>query len=815
MHSDLRYASRRLTRAPGFTAVAVLMLAVGIGGTSAVFSLVRAVFLTPLPFPDPDRLVAVAERRGGSRDANIPVSGHEYAAWKEQSGVFDQLAMHRGELLNLTGVGEPESVRVLRTSAEYFDLLKLRPALGRTFVHGEDQAGGARVAILSDGFWRRRFGEDASVLNRTITLNDQTFTIVGVLPPLPESLSSDVWLPIDLVGHLRAVGRHNLYVVGRLKPGVSVEQAGAQLQGISQQLARAMPNENTDHNAHLVALRESMVGKFRVALLVLLAAVGCVLMIACANLANLLLTRSAARRREIAVCVAIGASRARIVRGLLVESAVLGLLGGVAGLIFAAWAVDLMPAFVAVDIPLMDTARIDPQAIVFAAALSLLCGVAVALVPALSASRPDVNRYLRATPQAAGDRSGRRVRAVLVASQVAWTLMLLVGAGLMLNTLIRLLHVDTGFQTSQVAVVAVDLPGGRYADAQKRRAFYDEVMERMRAIPAVVSVGGVSHLPLGGRDNWMPFSVVGRPAAGPGREPYAAVRVATPDYFKTLGIPLRAGRLFQDSDRRVAVPIIRWFPQQPPPPGADRPQAAPVVVVSEAAARQFWPNEDPIGKRIRVLFSPEMTVVGIVGDVKHNALNQPAYPHIYIPHSQEPWGSVAFVARVAGDPADIAAILRGQVKAIDADLSVAVRPMDEMRSAAMTYQRFYFFLIGLFGAVALVLATIGIAAVVSFAAAQRRTEIGVRLALGAQPREILTMMVVQALPPIAAGVVAGTGGALAIAGSLESLLYGVKPADPLTFAVVAAVLAAVAIAACWLPARRAARLDPVIALRAH
>lgn len=815
MLSDFRYALRRLAAAPGFTAVAVLMLALGIGSTSAVFSLVRAVFLTPLPFPTPDRLVTVTERRTGSRDANIPVSGHEYAAWKQQSDVFEQLATYRGGLLNLTGAGEPESVRVLRTSADYFDVLKLQPVLGRTFRRGEDQDGGARVAILDDGFWRRRFGADTSVLNRKITLNDQTFTVIGVVPPLPESLTVDVWLPIDLVGDVRAVGRHNLYVVGRLKAGVSVEQAASQVQGISQQLARAMPNDNTDHNAHLAGLRESMVGEFRIALLVLLGAVGCLLMIACANLANLLLTRSAARRREIAVCVAIGASRARVIRGLLVESIVVGLLGGAVGVILAAWVVDLMPAFVAVNIPLMDTARIDPQAIALAAALSVVCGVAVALIPALSTSRPDVNRYLVATQQPAGDRSGRKLRSVLVASQVAWTLVLLVGAGLMLNTLVRLLYVETGFDPSHVAVVGVDLPGGRYADAEKRRTFYDNVLERMRAVPGVISVGGVSHLPLGGRDNWMPFTIMGRAPSGPGQEPYAAVRVATPGYFRTLGIPLRSGRLFGDADRRLAIPVIKWFPQQPTPPGADRPQAAPVVVISEAAARQFWPDEDPIGKRIRMLFSPEMTIVGVVGDVKHNALNQPAYPHIYIPYNQEPWGSVSFVARTTGDPADFSGVLRDQIRAADANLSVTVRPMHEMRSASITHQRFYFFLTGIFGAAALALAVIGIAAVVSFAASQRRTEIGVRLALGAQPRAILRMMIVQALPPIALGVLAGLAGALALSGFLETLLYGVKPADPLTFALVAGLLVAVAVAACWLPARRAAQLDPVVALRAE
>ena len=815
MLTDLRYSLRVLAAAPGFTAVAVFILAVGIGGTSAVFGLFRAVFLSPLPFPEADRLVTVVERRGGSRNANIPVSGHEYAAWREQNRVFSGVALHRPEILHVTGAGEPESVEAIRTSVEFFPVLGMRPALGRFFSPGEDRAGGARLAVLSDAFWRRRFGADAAVLGQPLILNDQAFTVVGVLPPLPESLSADVWLPLDVPAQIRAVGRHNLSVFARLAPGISSEEAQADLQAISEQLARQMPDANTDHHAQVLGLREQMVGEYRFALVLLLSAAGFVLLIACANLANLLLTRSAGRQSEMAIRTAIGAGRTRLVRQLLVESLLIGLIGGAGGLLVAIWIVDLLPALVVSDIPLLETSRVDWTVIAVCGALSLLTGMAIGIAPALRASRPDIQRFLTTGRGTSEDRGGRRLRSVLVAAELAWTLVLLVGAGLMLNSFVRLLHVRPGFDSENVVVVPIDLFGARYGDAARRRAFYDDLIARLRSLPGVEAAGAVSHLPLGGADNWMPFALPGRPSPAPGQELYAAFRVATPDYFRTLRIPLRAGRFFTEADSRLAVPVIRWFPQQPLPPDADRPQPQPAALISEAAARQFWPDEDPVGKRIRVLFSPEMTIVGVVGDIKHNALNLPAYPHVYLPHNQEPWNSASFVVRTTIPPQQAIGAIREQVRAIDAGLPVTARLLDDVRVGTIAQQRFYALLVGLFGIVALALAVIGIYGVVSFATAERRTEIGVRLALGAQRGEILGLIIAQALPSIAAGVGLGVVGAFALSGLVETLLYGVEPVDPLTFGAAAALLAAVALAACWVPARRAARLDPVLALRSQ
>ena len=815
MLNDLRYAIRLLSRAPGFTAVAAFTLALGIGGSVAVFSLFRGVFLSPLPFPEDQRLVSISERRGGSRNAELPVSGHEVMAWQQQNRVFDRMALFRPEALNLTGAGEPEMITVLYTSVDFFQTLGLPPALGRVFAPGEDGAGGPRLAILSDGFWRRRFAANPAIVGQTITLNDRVWSVIGVMPPLPKSLSVDAWVPLDVPDQVRAVGRHSLNAIARLKPGILVSEAQTDLQIISDRLARELPAQNTGHGAHVMLLRDSLVGEYRTGLLLLLSAVGFVLLIACANLANLLMTRGAGRQRELAVRAAIGAGQLRLIRQLLVESLILGILGGAGGLIIAAWVVDGLPGIVAAGIPLLDMARVDVQVAALAAALALVTGMLTGLVPAMRASRVEIGKCLAAGRGVSDDRRGRRLRALLVASQVAWTLMLLVGAGLMLNSFVRLLGVNPGFRTDNVLVVPIDLTGVKYQRAEQRRAFYDALLERLDAVGSVTAQGATSHLPLGGSDNWMPFTIAGRPPAAPGQDPNAAFRVVTPDYFRALDIPLRRGRFFTPADARLSVPVIRWFPQQPQPPGIDRPQAAPVALISETAARTFWPDDDPIGKRIRVLFSPEMTIVGVVGDVKHNALNQPASPHVYLPLSQEPWSSVSFVVRTSMPPRDLAAAVREQVRALDPNLPVTVRPMDDVRWATVTNQRFYLVLIGVFGVVALGLAVVGIFGVVSFGAAQRTAEIGVRLALGAQRREILTLIVFQATPPIALGVGAGLAGSLALSRFIETLLYEVKPADPLTFAIVAAVLAIVALAACWIPARRAARLDPVVALRSQ
>jgi len=808
MLHDLRHAVRGLLKAPGFAAVSMLTLALGIGANTAVLSLARAVFVNPLPFNDPNRLVAIAERRPTTRQTNIPISAHEFAAWRDQNSVFEQMALYRPNALNLTGGGEPEKIQVSEVSATYLPTLGLSPALGRGFVEGE-----SRVAILSDRLWRRRFGADPRIMERTITLDDDAYAVVGVLRPLPSSLSADVLLPLDMPAEIRAVGRHNLYAVARLRSDRTLEAARSDLSAIADRLALQMPRDNTGHLVAITSLREDMVGEFRRTSWLMVAAVGFVLLIGCANVANLLLARGANRQREIAIRSALGAGRARVVQQLIVESLVLAALSGAAGLLMSAWIIDLIPKLPAISIPLLETARLGWSGLWLAAAISLITGLAAGIVPALRSSYVHPG-WLRESHQVSEDR-GRTLRNGLVAAEVGLTLVLLVGAGLMITSFARLVEVDPGFRTTNVLVVPVDLPASRYPEAHQRRAFFDRLILSIEGLPGVQSAGAVSHLPLGGAENWMPFRLVGRPEPEAGQEPYAPFRIATPHYFAALSIPLRRGRLFNDGDARQSVPLIRWFPQQSFPSGYDNPQAAPIAVVSESAARQFWPGSDPIGQRIRVMFSPEVTIVGVVGDVHHNGLDLPSYPHIYLAHNQEPWSSVSVVIRTAAAPAELTRAVRERIRAADPALPITVKTMSDVMSASVGRPRLYTAIATVFGSVALLLAVVGIVGVVSYVAAQRTREIGVRMALGAQRREILTLVVGQGMRPIAVGIGLGVLTAVGVTRFMEKLLFHVTPLDPLTFVVVTGLLLVVAVLACWIPARRATRVDPLTSLRAE
>ena len=807
MLHDLRHAVRGLLKAPGFAAVLILTLALGIGANTAVLTLAEAVFFNPLPFKDPDRLVAIHERRPSSRDANIPISGHEFAAWRDQNHVFEEMALYRPAALNLTGGGEPEAVPAIEISTNYLSMLGLSPAIGRWFVDDE-----RRVAILSDALWRRRFGGDPGVVGRAITLNDDPYVVVGILRPLPESLTPDVVLPMDLAEQIRAVGRHNLTSIARLRSGTTLAAAQSDLTAIADRLAHEMPRDNTGHGVAVTPLREEMVGEFRRASWVMVAAVGFVLLIGCANVANLLLARGANRQREIAIRTALGAGRARVVQQLMVESLVLAVLSGGTGLLISAWIIDLAPTLSAVNIPLLETASLGWSGLLVATAISLGTGLVVGIVPALRSSSVGAG-WLRESHQVSEDRSGRRLRSTLVAAEVGLTLVLLVGAGLMITSFTRLIAVDPGFRIKDVLVVPIDLPASRYGEAYERRGFYDRMIADVEGLPGVRTAGAVSHLPLGGADNWMPFRLVGKPEPGPGQEPYAPFRVATPHYFSALDIPLRRGRLFNDGDARQSVPLIRWFPQQPYPPGYDTPQATPVAIVSERAAKQFWPEGDPIGQRIRVMFSPEATVVGVVGDVHHNGLDLPSYPHIYLSHNQEPWSSASLVVRTVLPPSQVAPAVRDRLHAADPELPITVKAMTDVMSSSVGRPRLYAAITAVFASVALMLAMVGIFAVVSYVAAQRTREIGVRMALGAQRREILALVIGQGMRPISIGIIAGVVTAIGVTRFMSKLLFHVRPLDPLTFIVMTIALGAVGVLACWIPAARASRVDPLTSLR--
>jgi putative ABC transport system permease protein len=812
LRQDLRFGLRMLRRNPGFTAVAVLTLALGIGANTAIFSLIHAVLLRPLPFPEPNRLVSIHERRPSSREADLPVSGHEFIAWKEQSHFFTAMALYHFELATITGGGEPETVGALRVSADFFPLLGVRPVLGRSILAGEDTTGQNYVTVLSDAFWCRRFGADKKIVGTSIMLDNQAYTVVGVMPPMPETLTPNLWLPIDLAAQAKTVGRHNLNVIARMKPGVTLKQAQSDLDVVARTLEQRLPQDNTDHKVKVLSMREDLTGDVRRSLMVLLGAVGFVLLIACLNVASLLFTRAMGRRQEMAVRWSLGASRTRLVRQLVTESLLLSAMGGVLGLVLAVWLARLVPHLRGVNIPLADTMTIDLPVLAVTSLLSLLSGIAAGIGPALrtphGADSPmNEGRLVSAEP------ARRRMGSTLVATQVALSLVLLAGAGLLMKSFIRLVHVDAGFNPDHVLIANVSLPGPKYPHPAQSRRFFSDLLERLRALPGVKSAGGTTNLPLQGSDNWTSIAFEGRPDSPPGQGVFVPLRTVSPDYFHTLGIPLRSGRFFTDDDARVAVPLIRWYPEQPNPPKFEEPQPAPVAVISEAMARQFWPRESPLGRRFRVLFSPWITVVGVVGDVKHNALDAPTYPHVYLLYSQEPPGEMALAIRTTGKPLAQATAVREQVRALDPGLPVSITEMDAVLENSVGRQRFYVLLASAFGVLSLGLALVGIFGLASYTVSQRVREIGIRMALGARRSRILWMVLKQGLLPTIVGVLAGSAGTLALTRLIKSFLYQVSPEDPLPLiACVLLILIASLLALC-VPARRAMSVDPNVALR--
>ena len=808
---DIRFGLRSLLKRPGFTAIAVITLALGIGANSAIFSVVNAVLLRPLPFKDPNRMMVVWERRANSGRANLPLSGHEYAAFKERATSFEALTLIQPNGFNLTGRGDPLMVDVGEVSTEYFSVVGVPPLLGRTFAPGEDQAGGAKVVVLGHKLWSQRFGSDPNVLNQTVRLNDQSYTVIGVMPAL--ELVPDVLVPIDLRGELRKVGKHSHQIMGRLKPGITLEQAEAELAHVAQQVEKEFPDANRGHGVQLVALHQEVTGDARLPLLTLFGAVGFVLLIACANVANLLLSRAASRQREMAIRTALGAGRWRLVRQTLTESLLLALFGGGLGLLSAVWLVTLLSKITAVNIPRLETIRIDGGVLLATFGFSILTGLLTGIAPAWRNSEPRLYEWIKDGMRGSLNPGRRRISSVLVVAEVALAVVLLVGGGLMLKSFVQLLRVDPGFEPNQVLRLDLALPGAKYSEPTQQLAFYNDVIARLNALPGVEAVGATTQTPLSPGDNWTAFAIEGRPDPPQGQQQQAATRAVSDDYFRTMKIPLRRGRFFTNADARVAVPLIRWFPQQPSPEHFSEPQAPPTVIVNETMARLYWPNEDPLGRRLKILFSPWLTVVGVVGDVHHNGLNTPPNPEIYLSQLQEPQSSMAVMARTSGDPLQLAAAAREQVKAIDKDLPVTITTMDQIFSDSLAGQRFNTLLLGIFASVALLLAMIGVFGVINYSVAQRTHEIGIRIALGAQRGDVFKLVVGQGLLLAVIGVGLGAAGALAVTRLITGLLYGVSPTDGSTFVIVSLLVTAVALLACYLPARRATRVDPLVALR--
>jgi len=808
---DLRYGARTLMKSPGFAFVAVLTLALGIGANTAIFSVVNGVLLRALPYYEPGRLVMVWADRPilqaqiGLED--FPVSVADFVDWRNQNQVLEQMAAMQPPRINLTGGGEPESVVGLRASASLFPLLGARFAAGRAFLPEEDRAGADRVVVISHGLWQRRYGADPKLIGQKITLNDEAYTVIGVTAPdfqfprrdeYPYGIVKtkvDLYLPIAFTPEQMNDRRNNtLVVIARLKPGVSLGQASAEMNAIARRLTEQYPKTNTDKGVRLAPLQQQAVGKARTALLVMLGAVGFVLLIACANVANLLLARAAGRRKEMAIRAALGANRWRMLRQLLTESLLLAFSGGAAGLLLARWGVDLLLSIAPDKLPRAYDIRLDARVAGFTLLISLLTGIVFGLLPALQGSKIDLAETLKEGGRDAAGLLRRRLRGFLVVSEVALAFVLLIGAGLLIRSFARLTEVDPGLDPRGVLTMDILLPFAKYKDG-RGLAFFQQTLERVRALPGVEAAATVSPLPLSGSSGSGGFDIEGRPS--PTEQTFnAGFRTISPDFFKTFRVPLIKGRLLAESD------------------GAKAPL---VVVVNESLAHNYFANEDPLGKRITLLGDTHAReIVGVVGDVKHSALDEEAKREMYFPMAQARFPPIfmSLAARVSGDPMQMVAAVRGQVWAGDKDLPIYnIETIERLMAKSFAPRRFNLLLLGVFALVGLALAGVGLYGVMSYTVTQRTREIGVRMAMGAQTGDVLRLVIGEGMKLALIGALLGLGGALALTRLLKTLLFEVSATDPLTFIVIAALLIIVALLACWIPARRAASKDPLVSLR--
>lgn len=801
---DIRFSIRMLLKKPGFTVIAVIALALGIGANSAIFSVINAVLLRPLPYKAPEQLVWIWETNPTSDIKQEPASPPNFADWKSQNQSFDSMTAYATSTPILAGGGEPERIPGVAVTEGFFSVLGVDAMLGRTFLPEEDKQGNHRVAILSHALWQRRFGADPNIVDQTITLNGNPYVVVGVMPPAfqtvrtADGLSAQIWTPLPL-NYAQAARRGDfLSVIARLKPSVSIEQARSEMASITHGLEEQYPQTNTGWGVTIIPLHEKFVGDVRPALVILLGAVCFLLLIACANVANLLLARAATRQKEISLRTALGASRGRIVRQLLTESMLLAVIGGALGLLLAFWGIKVLIALSPENIPRLNEVGLDARVLGFTFAVSVLTGVVFGLLPALQASKPNLNESLKegGRSSAGGIRSGR-LRNLLAVAEVALALVLLVGAGLLVKSFMRLQQVNPGFNPERVLTMELLLPSSKYKEGAQVTGFYNQLLTMIQSLPGVESAGAVSTLPLAGTGSIIAFDIEGRPQRQPSdNTPDAEYRVISADYFRTMGIPLKRGRLFTEQDV---------------------PEAPRALIISETMARQHWPNEDPIGKRINTgdpQTTPWRTVVGIVGDIKNQGLETEPYAQMYAPYTQYPQQSLALVVRTASDPVGFASTIRSQVWEIDRDLPLyKIRTMEQILSASIARPRFNMFLIVIFAAVALVLASVGIYGVISYSVTQRTHEIGVRMALGAQRGDVLRLIVGQGMALALAGVSVGLLASFALTRVMSSLLYGVSATDPITFAAISILLTGVALLACFIPAHRATKVDPMIALR--
>ncbi|HWS90077.1 MAG TPA: ABC transporter permease [Pyrinomonadaceae bacterium] len=806
MLQDVKFGARTLMKNRGFTLVAVLTLAVGIGANTAIFSVVEAVLLRPLPYDNADRVVMLWEHnRVRNRPRNVVNPGN-LMDWRDQSGSFEEVAAFVDQRYNLTGAGEPEEVAGQAATPNLFKLLGARPALGRTLLAGDEAEGGENVAVISHGLWQRRFGGSPDVLGRTLSLGGNPVTVVGVMPPdfrwfvKENSLTgkpAELWVPMALTEQQRTERRGRyLSAVALLKPGVTVEQAQSELDTVTARL-EAQYEIDKGWGGSVVPLREQLAGEIRPALLVLLGAVACVLLIACVNVANLQMARAAGRRKEIALRAALGAGRLRLIRQLLTESLLLAAAGGALGLLLAHWCVEALVALGPQNLLGAGQAGVNPMVLLFTLGVTLLTGLAFGVVPAVETSRLNLSESLKESSRGdVGAGRAGRVRAVLVVAETGLALVLLVGAGLMVRSFQRLQAVDPGFDPSNLLTMRLMLPQTKYPEDARKVEFFRRVTEQLRALPGVSSASAVSALPFADIGSATSFTVEGRPALPPGQRQGTDVRVADEHYFRTMNIPVISGRTFTEQE---AVENRR------------------VAVVNEAMVRKYFPGEDPLGKRVLVNMgtNPVPTeIVGVVGDARYDKLDGELRPMVYWTPPQLAYSSMWLVVRTAGDPAALGPAAVREIQAVDREQPVAdVRTMEGWLAESTARARFGTLLLGAFACTALLLAAVGLYGVLSYSVTQRRNEIGIRMALGAQARDVLKLMVGQGMRLVLVGVVLGLAGALALTRVMSGLLYDVAATDPPTFAANALLLMAVSLAACYIPARRATRVDPATALR--
>ena len=807
---DLRSGLRQLRKSPGFTAIAVITLALGIGANTAIFSVVNGVLLRPLAFRDADRLVRVWHTPPQKSFPGIPrftVSAANYIDWQSQNHVFEQMAIVSYHGFTLTGVDKPEQLDGSAVSAEFFSMLGVQPMQGRLFSQDEDQPGHANVVLLSHRFWQEHFGANREIVGRYITLDGQSYLVAGVMPAgfqLPDY--AQMWTPMAWTDKEKAVrGEHHYLVMARLKPGVDVKQAQAEMNTISNRLEQQYPEDDKGWGAVVIPLHDDLVSDVRPALLVLLGAVGFILLIACVNVVNLSLAKTFSRHKEIAIRTALGASSARVVRQVLVESVWLALCGGLLGLTYAHFGIRLIMAFLADKVPHSVDVGLDVKVLGFTIIISVATGIIAGILPALHLSRSNVNQALK---QGLGrtdtDSSGNRTRSILVVVEVSLSLVLLIGAGLMIRSFQRLSAVDPGFESHGVLTETLGVSRAKFGQPLQQAHFFQRVLERVRSLPGVVSAGVVDAIPLGGNGSHQPIAVEGYPSLPMSEQPEVDVRLISAGYVSALQIPVLRGRDFGDSDI------------------AGRPAT---ILISASLAHQFWPNENPLGKHITLTFFPGVAreVVGVVGDVKGDSLDQdrpPAALYLPLPQLAPPaqgsWESfpMTLVVRSSSHPASLVSAVASAVQDVDREIPIRdVQTMDELVASSLTQQRFNLLLLGAFAGLALLLAAIGIYSVLSYSVRRRIQEIGVRLALGATLSDIFRMIVVEGMKPTMIGVTLGAAGALALGRVMASFIYGIQPTDPLTFVAVAATLALVALLASVIPAFRAAKVDPMVALR--